>query len=368
LNDPKFIDLIKDKKIKSISNKILSHERITEKEALALHNKADLGLLSVLTSFVKDYKNGLNVYYIKNAHLEPTNICIYKCKFCSFSQISIDNKGWDLSEEEIISKLKKFPLDIKEVHITGAVNPSKPFIYYVDLIKTVKKILPGVSIKAFSAVELNYIFNKENISFEKGIRILKEAGLSLLPGGGAEIFNQDIRKKICPEKVDSKNWLKIHEIAHKNNISSGATMLYGHIENIEHRIEHLKLIRELQDKTSGFSSFIPLKFKNKNNLMSNISEVSIIEDLRTFAVSRIFLDNIPHIKAYWPMLGKETTQISLSFGVDDIDGTINNSTKIYTTAGSGESSPTMNVDEINNLITTAGFIPVERDSYYNKIN
>jgi aminodeoxyfutalosine synthase len=353
--------------IVKIAEKIFQNKRILPEEAILLYNKAELGLLGILADYVRKAKNGNKVYYIQNAHLEPTNICIYKCKFCSYSQCSESNSSWDLSNDEIICKVNQLPDEIKELHITGAVHPDKDFQYYIDLIKLIRSIKPNISIKAFSAVELFYVFEKAGISFEQGLLTLKSVGLNALPGGGAEIFDKEIRSKICNEKVSSENWLNIHEEAHKIGIKSNATILYGHIESYEHRVDHLELLRKLQDKTMGFNAFIPLKFKNRNNLMSEIKEVSIIEDLKNYAVSRIFLDNIPHIKAYWPMIGKQAALLSLSFGTDDIDGTINNSTKIYSLAGAEELSPVISKNELEEMIILSGKEPVERDFDYNPV-
>jgi aminodeoxyfutalosine synthase len=223
-------------------------------------------------------------------------------------------------------------------------------------------------VKAFSAIELDYMIRRSGLTIEEGLSQLKEYGLDSIPGGGAEIFDEELRKKICDQKASSELWLTIHETAHRLGIPSNATMLYGHIETYAHRIDHLERLRALQDKTSGFNAFIPLKFRKANNTMSYLGEVSLIEDLRNYAVSRIYLDNIPHIKAYWPMIGKETAQVSLSFGADDLDGTIDDTTRIYSMAGAGDQNPSMTTEEICNIIRTAGFEPVERDSVYNFIN
>jgi aminodeoxyfutalosine synthase len=235
------------------------------------------------------------------------------------------------------------------------------------MIAEIKKIRPDLHVKAFTAVELEYMIKKAKVSLEEGLKTLKEYGLDSIPGGGAEIFHEEIRKQVCDEKASTNMWLEIHEAAHKQGIPSNATILYGHIENYFHRIDHLSRLRNLQDKTGGFNTFIPLKFRKENNTLSHIGEVSQIEDLRNFAVSRIFLDNFPHIKAYWPMLGKQLAQLSLSFGVDDIDGTIDDSTKIYSMAGATDKNPKMSTEELVNLIKQVNRIPIERDTLYNII-
>ena len=240
--------------------------------------------------------------------------------------------------------------------------------YFKNLIENIKQIRPDIHVKAFTAVELDYMCKKAKVSYEEGLKILKDAGQGSLPGGGAEIFDEKIRAQICKDKCTSEQWLQMHEAAHKVGMPSNATMLYGHLEKYEHLIDHMNRLRNLQDKTGGFNAFIPLKFRNKNNQMSNIEEVSIIEDLKVYAMGRIFLDNFNHIKAYWPMIGRKTTQLLLSFGVNDIDGTVDDSTKIYTMAGAEEQKPTMTSEQMIQLIKEVGRKPIERDSIYNELN
>jgi aminodeoxyfutalosine synthase len=239
--------------------------------------------------------------------------------------------------------------------------------YYADMIRQVKQIMPEVAIKAFTAVELNYMIRKAGLTVEQGLQLLKEAGMESIPGGGAEIFAPEIRTQICPQKGSAEEWLELHRAAHKMGIDSNATMLYGHIESIEHRIDHLMRLRDLQDSTGGINAFIPLKFRSANNAMSSIGETSVIDDLRTLAMSRLILDNVPHIKAYWVMYGKTTAELALAFGADDIDGTIEDSTKIYSMAGAADTRPTMSIEEIERMCATAGFRAVERDTHYNEI-
>lgn len=354
-----------DKPLTAISDKILKGTRISKEEGLVLYEKADLALLGVLANAIKEDKNADYVFYNKNLHIEPTNICIYNCNFCSYSK-KVNTDGWELTETEILDKVKSaLKTGITEVHIVGGVHPNYDLHYYGNIIKKIKEIAPLIHIKAFTAIELDYMIKKAGLSIVEGLLKLKEYGLNSIPGGGAEIFNEEVREKICGQKSTGEIWLKIHEAAHKLGIPSNATMLYGHIENYSHRIDHLAKLRELQDKTGLFNTFIPLKFKNKNNKLSYIEEVSLTEDLRNFAVSRIFLDNFDHLKAYWPMLGKETTQLALSFGVDDVDGTINDSTKIYSMAGSKEEHPSMTSQEMQEFISNVNRTPVERDSLYN---
>lgn len=247
----------------------------------------------------------------------------------------------------------------------GGVHPKMGLQFFADILKRIKKHRPDLHIKAFTAVELEYMFRKAKLSFADGLKLLKEHGLDSLPGGGAEIFDESIRNQIAEDKCTSEQWLEIHETAHQLGIPSNATMLYGHLENYEHRINHMHRLRDVQDRTNGFNTFIPLKFRNKDNQMSHIAEVSVIEDLKNYAVSRIYLDNFSHIKAYWPMIGRTTTQLSLSFGVDDIDGTIDDSTKIYTMAGSEEQIPKLTTQQLVELIKNVKRTPIERDTLYN---
>jgi aminodeoxyfutalosine synthase len=256
---------------------------------------------------------------------------------------------------------------ITEVHIVGGVHPKMNMAYFIELMQKIKAHRPDLHVKAFTAVELDYMFRKAKLSVEEGMKQLHEAGLDSLPGGGAEIFHPDIRKQICEDKVDADGWLAIHEAAHKLGMHSNATMLYGHIEKYEHRIDHMRRLRELQDRTGGFNTFIPLKFRNQDNAMSHVAESVTTEDMRLYAIARIYLDNFPHLKAYWPMLGRQKAQLSLSFGVNDIDGTIDDSTKIYSMAGSEEQSPAMSTEELVTLIKQVNRKPIERDTLYNVV-
>jgi aminodeoxyfutalosine synthase len=256
---------------------------------------------------------------------------------------------------------------VTEVHIVGGVHPKMDLTFFCDLISQIKLHRPDLHIKGFTAVELDYMFRKAKLSIEEGMQQLKDAGLQSLPGGGAEIFDETIRQQISADKVDAEGWLKIHEAAHNLGMHTNATMLYGHIENFAHRIDHMSRLRNLQDKTNGFNTFIPLKFRNKNNDMSHVPESSVTEDMRMYAVARIYMDNFPHLKAYWPMLGRQNAQLSLSFGVNDIDGTIDDSTKIYSMAGSEEQTPSMTTQQLVTLIKQAKRVPVERDTLYNVI-
>ena len=354
--------------LKTIAEKVVNNKRINDDECLLLFEKAGLGFLGILANLVRERKNGNNTFFNRNFHIEPTNICKNHCKFCSYRRLEGQKGSWEYSIEDIENIAKKYiNQPVTEVHIVGGVHPNRDLYYYGEMISRIKNILPKIHVKAFTAVELEFMIKKSGLSIEQGLKKIKEFGLDSIPGGGAEIFDETIRKEICPDKTSSKQWLKIHETAHSLNIPTNATILYGHIENYSHRVDHMNRLRTLQDKTHGFNSFIPLKFRSENNAMSYLNEVSVVEDLKNYAISRIYLDNFDHIKAYWPMIGKDITQLSLSFGVDDIDGTIDDTTKIYSMAGAQDQNPTLSVNEIVKLIKETNRIPIERDTLYNTL-
>lgn len=351
-----------------IVKKITEGQRISANEAMVLWDKAPLSLLGLLATELKELKSGKNVYYNRNFHIEPTNVCLFNCRFCSYRRSADSPEAWDYSMDEIEQIASQYVgKDVTEVHIVGGVHPKHNLNYYVEMIRRVKAILPDTVVKAFTAIELGYMIEKANLSLEEGLSMLKEVGMEAIPGGGAEIFDETIRAKICPEKGSTKLWLDVHKAAHQLGISTNATILYGHMEGVEHRIDHLERLRVLQDETGGFNAFIPLKYRSFGNLMSELGEVSIVEDMRMLSISRIYLDNFPHIKAYWPMLGKTTTELALAFGADDIDGTIDDSTKIYSMAGAEDQKPVMTVGEIEKLVQSAGYKAVERDTFYNVV-
>jgi aminodeoxyfutalosine synthase len=353
--------------LKKIADKVFAGEQITNTDAIELYNSSDLAFLGVLASVTKKRLSGSLVYFNQNFHLEPTNICINHCKFCSYRRREGQKGAWECSIEDIVADVEKFTAKgATEVHIVGGVHPNRDVSFYVDMLKSIKKSAPKLQIKAFTAVEIDQMCQMGNITVEEGLTRLKTAGLDSMPGGGAEIFDEKLRAEICPDKTDSAGWLKVHETAHRIGIPTNATMLYGLLENYEHRVDHLNRLRNLQKQTGGFNAFIPLKFKRENNAYSHVKETTLIEDLKNYAVSRIFLDNIPHLKAYWPMIGKQAAQLSLGFGVDDLDGTIDDSTKIYSMAG-GEENPKASRAELIGMIREMKLIPVERDTLYNTI-
>lgn len=356
--------------LQTIAEKVANQIRITDQDCLLLFEEASLGFVGTLANQIRERKHGNRVYFNRNFHIEPTNVCVFSCQFCAYSRLYANREeGWELSIEQMLHLVKKYDgIPVTEVHIVGGVHPKMNLTFFKDLLAAIKGHRPDLHIKAFTAVEFDYMFRKAGLSIEEGLKILIEAGLDSIPGGGAEIFHPDIREKICKDKVDGSGWLAIHETAHQLGIPSNATMLYGHIESFSHRVDHMSRLRSLQDRTGGFNTFIPLKFRNKDNDMSNVPESSLIEDMRMYAIARIYLDNFSHLKAYWPMLGRQNAQLALSFGVDDIDGTIDDSTKIYSMAGSEEQSPTLTTSELVNLIRQAGKTPIERDTLYNVIN
>ncbi|MBK7888196.1 MAG: aminofutalosine synthase MqnE [Bacteroidetes bacterium] len=358
-----------DVMMQHITNKIINGERIDDKEANYLFEEGELSSCGVLANYIREKKNGNYTFFNRNFHIEPTNVCVFSCKFCSYSQdYKQKEAGWELGIEEMFQRVVAYDhLPITEVHIVGGVHPKLDLQFFGELLERIKKHRPELHIKGFTAVELDYMFRKAKMSASEGIAFLKSKGLDSIPGGGAEIFDEVIREQICADKADANRWLEIHEATHQAGLRSNATMLYGHIEKYAHRIDHMRRLRELQDKTGGFQTFIPLKFRNMDNDMDNIPESTLIDDLKTYAISRIYLDNFDHIKAYWPMLGRSTAQITQSFGVDDLDGTIDDSTKIYSLAGAEEQVPVLTTEQLVELIQQSGRIPVERDTLYNRI-
>jgi aminodeoxyfutalosine synthase len=365
-----------DTELAAVAEKVRNGQRITDEDGLLLFEKGSLSFLGSLANSIREKLHGDTTYFNRNFHIEPTNICVFSCNFCSYSRLyAHKEEGWELTTEQMLDIVKSYDgKPVTEVHIVGGVHPKLTMAFFADLLQKIKAHRPGLHIKGFTPVELDYMFRKAKLNTTEGMKLLHEAGLDSLPGGGAEIFIPEIREQICADKVDADGWLAIHEAAHKLGMHSNATMLYGHIEKYRHRIDHMRRLRELQDRSrfssgqaGGFNTFIPLKFRNKGNDMSHIPESTIVEDMKMYAVARIYLDNFPHIKAYWPMLGRENAQLSLAFGVNDIDGTIDDTTKIYSMAGSEEQNPAMNTAQLVTLIKQAKRKPVERDTLYKVI-
>jgi aminodeoxyfutalosine synthase len=358
-----------DHQLQNIGNKVIHNERLSFNEGVYLFEKASLPYVGALANWKRESLHGNKTYFNKNFHIEPTNVCVFSCKFCSYSKLyAHKEEGWELTIDQMMDIVKSYDgKPVTEVHIVGGVHPKLTLEFFLELMRTIKAHRPELHIKAFTPVELEYMFRKAKVSTEEGMKLAHEAGLDSLPGGGAEIFHHDIRTVICADKATADEWLHIHKTAHNLGMHSNATLLYGHIEKYEHRIDHMERLRQLQDETKGFNTFIPLKFRNKDNDMHDVPESTLANDLKMYAISRLYLDNFPHVKAYWPMLGRETAQLTLSYGVNDIDGTIDDTTKIYSMAGSEEQTPVMTTEQLVGLIKQAKRQPIERGTLYNVI-
>ncbi len=359
-----------DSRLQNIGTKVIQNERLLFEEGVYLFEHASLPYVGALANWKRESLHGNKTYFNRNFHIEPTNVCVFSCKFCSYSKLyAHKEEGWELTVDQMLDIVKSYDgKPVTEVHIVGGVHPKLTLEFFLELMRAIKAHRPDLHIKAFTPVELEYMFRKAKVSVEEGMRLAKEAGLDSLPGGGAEIFHPEIREQICADKATADQWLQIHQTAHELGMHSNATLLYGHIENFSHRIDHMERLRQLQDQTKGFNTFIPLKFRNSNNEMSNVPESILLDDLKMYAISRLYLDNFPHLKAYWPMLGRDAAQLTLSYGVNDIDGTIDDTTKIYSMAGSEEQNPAMTTEELVTLIKQAKRQPIERGTLYNVIN
>jgi len=359
----------KDNLLQQIGTKVINNQRISFDEGVYLFDKAPLPYVGALANWKRESLHGDTTYFNKNFHIEPTNVCVFSCKFCSYSKLyAHKEEGWELTIDQMMDIVKSYDgKPVTEVHIVGGVHPKLTLEFFITLLKAIKAHRPNLHIKGFTPVELDYMFRKAKLSTEEGMKLAHEAGLDSLPGGGAEIFHPEIRTIICADKATGDEWLHIHKTAHNLGMHSNATLLYGHIEKAKHRIDHMERLRQLQDETKGFNTFIPLKFRNKDNDMHDVPESTMAKDLKMYAISRLYLDNFPHIKAYWPMLGRELAQLTLSYGVNDIDGTIDDTTKIYSMAGSEEQTPAMSTEELVRLIKQAHRKPVERGTLYNVI-
>lgn len=355
--------------LKIIALKVARSQRISFEDGVWLYENAELGYLGVLANYIREKRHGDKTFFNRNFHIEPTNLCVYDCKFCSYSRlIKQKEQGWEYTLGEMLDMVKKYDgQPVTEVHIVGGVLPQYDVAFYSELFAKIHEHRPDLHVKALTPVEYHYIFKKAKIDYAAGMKLMKNAGLDSIPGGGAEIFHPEVRELIAKDKCTGDQWLAIHEEWHNLGMRSNATMLYGHIEKYWHRVDHLEQLRNLQDKTGGFQTFIPLKFRHENNQMSHVPEVSVIEDLRNYAISRIYLDNFDHVKAYWAMISRSTAQLSLAFGVDDIDGTLDDTTKIYSMAGAEEQNPAMSTKELVELIKQVGRHPIERDTLYNVV-
>jgi aminodeoxyfutalosine synthase len=349
-----------------IRAKVNAGQRLSLHDGVYLYDQADLFTLGELANIVRERKNGNFAYYNVNAHLNPTNVCVYRCTFCAFRADLKSDKGYVMSDEQILERAGEADRNgATEMHIVGGLHHQLPYDWYLHVVRIIHDAYPRLHLKAYTAVEWDWFSRMTGRPTRELLAEFKEAGLGSLPGGGAEIFHPEIRDQICEHKADADGWIRIHREAHELGLRSNATMLYGHIENTHHRIDHLIRLRELQDETGGFQTFIPLAFHPDNTRLSHIPKASVLMDLRTMAVSRLMLDNFPHIKAYWIMLGIPTAQLALSFGADDIDGTVVHE-KIYHDAGS-DTPQELTVAQLRHLIEEAGHVPVERDTLYHRV-
>ncbi|MBO8167726.1 MAG: aminofutalosine synthase MqnE [Thermoanaerobacteraceae bacterium] len=360
--------LFENSEIRDLIEKVRQGERLNRQDGIRLMQSNDLLALGYMANLVRERKNGNKAYFIVNRHINHTNICVNLCPLCAFGVDKDNPQAYTMSLEEIEAKaLEVKDTGVSEIHIVGGLHPDLPYEYYLEMLRRVRDCLPDVHIQAFTAVEIDYLSQISEKSLEEVFRDLIDAGLGSLPGGGAEVFSPRVREKICEKKISGDRWLEVMETAHNMGLRTNATMLYGHIETIEERVDHLLRLRELQDKTGGFQSFIPLAFHPKNTRLEqpNATRTTGFEDLKVLAVSRLLLDNFDHIKAFWIMIGPKLAQVSLSFGVDDIDGTVIEE-KITHAAGA-DTAQALSKDELVTMIKAAGRQPVERDTLYNVI-
>ncbi len=346
-----------------IWQKVKAGERLNFDDGVKLFRTDNFRAVGLLADYVRRKLHGNRTYYVINQHINYSNICGNGCRFCAFGQSPGSPQAFQLSVADILDKVKERLNDpITEIHIVGGCHPALPFSFYLDVLREIKKLRPDVTLKAFTAVEIAHFAKLSGLSEKEVLQELRSAGLDVLPGGGAEIFSPRVRKMVCPEKISGDEWLRISRLAHKIGIRSNATMLFGHVESIEERVDHLLRLRDLQDQTSGFICFIPLAFQPSNTSLSNLAKVTPIDCLKTIAVSRLLLDNILHVKSYWIMLGINTAQVALHFGADDLDGTVIEE-KIGHMAGA-ESDQALTRSELIRVIREAGFEAVERDTYF----
>jgi len=350
-----------------INQKVHAGERLTEADALALYASNDLLTIGELAASVNQRKNGSNVYFNVNRHINPTNVCVNRCAFCAFSRTADADDAYTLALDQMVGRAVEAEREgATEVHLVGGLHPDLTFEFYLELLRDIRQSAPKLHIKAFTAVEIDYFGQISNQTVQQVLDHLIAAGLGSMPGGGAEILVEEVRQKICPEKISGQRWLEIHQLAHKAGLKTNATMLYGHVETLADRVRHMALLRDLQDQTGGFQVFIPLAWQPENSpLKLDTKGTSGLDDLKTLAIARLFLDNFQHIKAYWIMLGEKIAQVALAFGVDDLDGTVVEE-KIGHDAGAA-SPQSLTLERLIRLIRIAGKTPVERDTLYNPL-
>jgi len=350
----------------AIEEKLENGIRLSRNDGLMLINSNDIIYLGQLASKVKEHKTGNYAYFNVNRHINLTNICVSRCKFCAFSRDKGDPDAYTMTVEQVLeAALSARYLGITELHIVSGLHPDLPFDFYLEVIARIREHMPDIHIQAFTAVEISYFSKISNLTVREVLVRLKEAGLGSLPGGGAEILNHRIRESVCPGKASAEEWLEVMRTAHRIGLKSNATMLYGHIETSEERINHLLTLRSLQDETGGFQSFIPLPFHPQNTRLPDLKKQTAFENLKMLAISRLILDNFPHIKAFWIMLGLKVAQLSLLFGVDDLDGTVVEE-KITHAAGA-ETDQSISRGDLLDIIFSTGRVPVERDTLYDVI-
>ena len=355
-----------DSTLEPIYEKVNAGTRLSYEDGVTLWKTHDLLGVGYMANMVRERLNGNKTYFIHNRHINPTNICIHSCQFCAFGVKADHPHAYEKSLEDIFSDAEKYNGgEVSEFHIVGGLHPDFPFEYYLDMLKGLKERFPLVHIQAFTAVEVEYFAHLANLPLEETLEKLKEAGLGSIPGGGAEIFAKRVRRKICGEKINGEDWLQVHETAHLAGLKSNATMLYGHLETAEERSDHLVQLRELQDRTHGFVTFIPLAFHPENTVLDFLKTTPGQLDLRALAVSRLMLDNYPHVKAFWIMITPKIAQLAQSFGADDMDGTVVEE-KIIHAAGAA-TDQIFHKDQIIHMITESGRKPVERDTLYENV-
>lgn len=353
-----------DNRLEQISAKVRQGSRLSKEDGICIYDTQDLLGLGRLADFARTARHGKKAYYIYNQHLNYTNICKNRCRFCAYAKDDGDKEAYIWSMDEIEKRLlERIDEPVSELHIVGGLNENLTFEYFIDLLQTVKRIRPKATIKAFTCVEIDYLSNISGLSLEETVARLRDAGLAMMPGGGAEVLNSRVHDELFPKKIGHDRWLEIVRTVHKAGIKTNATMLYGHIETIEERVDHLISLRKIQDETQGFSAFIPLAFHSQNTELSHLPATTAMDDLKNVAAARLMLDNFDHIKAYWVMIGESLAQVALNFGADDLDGTIIEE-RITHTAGA-KSAKGLTQEQMENMIRSAGFEPVQRDSFYN---
>ena len=358
--------LLAASELSDIHIKVKNGERISPEDALRLYKSNDLLAIGYLANLVRERKNGDKAYFIYNQHVNYSNICTNLCKFCAFGKDKESDQAYEMSVDEVKQKVReRLDEPVSEIHLVGGIHPDLPYSYYLDMLSGIKEVRPDVHIQAFTCVEIAHLAELSEQSVEKTLQDLMEAGLDSIPGGGAEVFSPRIRELTCEKKLSGQGWIDVAKTAHGLGLRSNATMIYGHIETLEERVEHLAMLREAQDETGGFLTFIPLAFHPKNTELSDISRSTGMEDLKNLAVARIFLDNFPHIKAYWVMIGPKLAQVALAFGADDIDGTVKE--EIITHMAGADTDQAMSRDQLVRLIKEAGRSPIERGTLYDVI-